>query len=188
MLGFHVSGVAAYGLGIAVYGVSNSASTIAVGALPATLSTRRMLMGSTVMSAGLLAMAAAPLLAPPDQVLQYVDVALGLCALGSPFFDIPLSLHVQLSGGPGAPRAAASSVHRVRLVTAFGGIMIAGLMSPTLFALFGPGYSVLGSGIDRIYPGENHRLDRLAFDPDLGALFACAAGFRMLAPYQRSIK
>ncbi len=168
VLGFHVSGVAAYGLGIAVYGVSNSASTIAVGALPATLSTRRMLMGSTVMSAGLLAMAAAPLLAPPDQVLQYFYVALGLCALGSPFFDIPLSLHVQLSGGPGAPRAAASSVHRVRLVTAFGGIMIAGLMSPTLFALFGPGYSVLGSGIV--------------------ALIACAAGFRMLAPYQRSIK
>lgn len=168
VFGFHVSGVAAYGLGIAVYGVSNSASTFAVGALPATLSPRRMLMGSTVMSAGLAAMAAAPLLAPPDLVLPYFYVALGLCALGSPFFDIPLSLHVQISGGPGAPRAAAASVHRVRLVTAFGGIMIAGLMSPTLFALFGPGYSVLGSGIV--------------------ALIACAAGFRMLAPYQRSIK
>jgi MFS transporter, DHA3 family, macrolide efflux protein len=165
--GFDVSGVAAYGLGIAVYGVANSCSTVAVGALPATLSLRRMMCGSTVMCMGLTTMAAAPLLAPPDQVLQYFYVALAFCALGSPFFDIPLAFHVQMAGGPAAPRAAASSVHRVRLVTAFGGIMIAGLISPGLFAAFGPGHTMLASG--------------------LIGLATCAVGFRVLAPYsQRS--
>ncbi len=168
LLGFDISGVAAYGFGIAVYGVANSCSTVAVGALPASLSLRRMLAGTTVMSAGLTLMAAAPLLAPPDQLLQYFYVAIGLCAFGSPFFDIPLTFHVQMSGGPGAPRAAASSVHRVRLVVSFGGIMLAGLISPTLFAAFGPGHTILVSGIV--------------------ALAACAMGFWMLAPYQRSIK
>jgi hypothetical protein len=72
---------------------------------------------------------------------------LALCALGSPFFDIPLSMRVQLSGGPAAPRAAASSVHRVRIVAAFVGIFVAGLISPGLFALFGPAPSMLVSGL-----------------------------------------
>jgi len=98
------------------------------------------------MCLGLVAMAVGPLWLPSEYLLPAFYVALALCALGSPFFDIPLSMRVQLSGGPAAPRAAASSVHRVRIVAAFVGILIAGLLSPPVFALFGPGWSILGAG------------------------------------------
>ncbi|MCA3245174.1 MAG: hypothetical protein ING29_01725, partial [Azospirillum sp.] len=144
--GVEIAGVGAYGLGIAVYGVANVAANFAVGALPATLSLARMLAGTTWMCVGLVAMAAGPLWLPEAHLLPAFYVALALTALGSPFFDIPLAMRVQLSGGPVAPRAAAASVHRVRIVAAFVGILIAGLLSPPVFALFGPGWSILGAG------------------------------------------
>lgn len=144
--GVEIAGVGAYGLGIAVYGVANVTANFAVGALPATLSLARMLAGTTWMCVGLVAMAAGPLWLPEAHLLPAFYVALALTALGSPFFDIPLAMRVQLSGGPAAPRAAAASVHRVRIVAAFVGILIAGLLSPPVFALFGPGWSILGAG------------------------------------------
>ena len=145
--GIEISGVGAYGLGIAVYGLANVSANFAVGAMPATLSLRRMLAGTTWMCLGLVAMAVGPLWMPMEYLLPSFYVALFLCALGSPFFDIPLAMRVQLSGGPAAPRAAAASVHRVRIVAAFVGIFVAGLISPGLFALFGPGPSTLVSGL-----------------------------------------
>ncbi len=145
--GIEISGVGAYGLGIAIYGLANVSANFAVGAMPATLSLVRMLAGTTWMCLGLVAMAVGPLWLPSEYLLPAFYVALALCALGSPFFDIPLSMRVQLSGGPAAPRAAASSVHRVRIVAAFVGIFVAGLISPGLFALFGPAPSMLVSGL-----------------------------------------
>jgi MFS transporter, DHA3 family, macrolide efflux protein len=145
--GIEISGVGAYGLGIAIYGLANVSANFAVGAMPATLSLVRMLAGTTWMCLGLVAMAVGPMWMPPEYLLPAFYVALALCAMGSPFFDIPLAMRVQLSGGPAAPRAAASSVHRVRIVAAFVGIFLAGLISPGLFAVFGPAPSMLVSGL-----------------------------------------
>lgn len=147
LFGIEISGVGAYGLGIAIYGLANVSANFAVGALPATLSLARMLAGTTWMCLGLVAMAVGPLWMPPEYLLPSFYAALFLCALGSPFFDIPLAMRVQLSGGPAAPRAAAAAVHRVRIVAAFVGIFVAGLVSPGLFALFGPGPSMLVAGL-----------------------------------------
>jgi MFS transporter, DHA3 family, macrolide efflux protein len=145
--GIEFSGVGAFGLGIAIYGLANVASNVAVGALPATLSIVRMLAGSTWMCVGLVAMAVGPLWLPAEYLLPALYGALAMSALGSPFYDIPLTMRVQLSGGPAAPRAAAASVHRVRIVVAFVGIFLAGLLSPGLFAAFEPGPSMLGAGL-----------------------------------------
>lgn len=145
--GIEISGVGAYGLGIAIYGFANVSANFAVGALPATLSLTRMLAGTTWMCFGLVAMAVGPLWMPEDYLLPAFYVALFLCALGSPFYDIPLTMRVQLSGGPAAPRAAASSVHRVRIVAAFVGIFAAGLVSPGLFGLLGAAPSILVSSL-----------------------------------------
>jgi hypothetical protein len=37
-------------------------------------------------------------------------------------------------------------VHRVRIVAVFGGIMMAGLLSPTLFGLFGTAVAMTAAG------------------------------------------
>jgi hypothetical protein len=145
--GIEIEGVGAFGLGIAIYGLANVASNFVVGELPATLSLVRMLAGTTWMCLGLVAMAVGPLWLPHEYLLPALYAALAMCALGSPFYDIPLTMRVQLSGGPAAPRAAAASVHRVRIVAAFVGIFIAGLTSPALFAAFGPGPAMLGAGL-----------------------------------------
>ena len=43
-------------------------------------------------------------------------------------------------------RTAAAAVHRVRIVAVFGGIMAAGLLSPTLFGLLGTAIAMTAAG------------------------------------------
>lgn len=142
-----ISGVAAYGTGLAVYGVANVSANILISSMRPSLSAVRMLAGLAVMGTGLTGMALAVAFAPPDLLLPGLYAGLALAACGSPFCDIPLAMRVQLAGGPGAPRAAAASVFRVRLSMNFTGIMLAGLLSPTLFGVLGVAPSMLGSGL-----------------------------------------
>ena len=142
-----ISGVAAYGTGLAVYGVANVSANILISSMRPSLSAVRMLAGLAVMGAGLTGMALAVAFAPPDLLLPGLYAGLALAACGSPFCDIPLAMRVQLAGGPSAPRAAAASVFRVRLSMNFTGIMLAGLVSPTLFGTLGVAPTMLGSGL-----------------------------------------
>jgi len=142
-----ISGVAAYGTGLAVYGVANVSANLLISSMRPSLSAVRMLAGLAVMGAGLTGMALAVAFAPPDLLLPGLYAGLALAACGSPFCDIPLAMRVQLAGGPGAPRAAAASVFRVRLSMNFTGIMLAGLVSPTLFGTLGVAPTMLGSGL-----------------------------------------
>jgi hypothetical protein len=141
-----ISGVAAYGTGLACYGFANVLSNFAVVTFAPSLSAMRMVMGLAVMSLGLVAMGAAATLAPADLLLPALWLGLAAAAVGGPVCDIPLAMRVQLAGGPGAPRAAAASVFRVRIFMSFCGIMLASLMSPTLFGAFGTGPAMLGTG------------------------------------------
>jgi hypothetical protein len=132
-----ISGVAAYGTGLAAYGISNIFSNIVIVSIAPSLSAPRMVAGLVLMGTGLGAMGLVPAL--------YAGLA--LAALGGPMCDIPLAMRIQLAGGPSAPRAAAASVHRVRMFMTFGGIMIASLLSPGLFGVFGVAQTMLGTGI-----------------------------------------
>jgi len=96
---------------------------------------------------GLSAMGLGALLAPEPALLPALYAGLALAALGGPICDIPLAMRIQLAGGPSAPRAAAASVHRVRMFMTFGGIMLAGLLSPGLFGIFGVAPTMVGTGI-----------------------------------------
>jgi hypothetical protein len=142
-----ISGVAAYGVGLAAYGVTNISSNFFIVSTPPTISALRMVMGTTWMGLGLAAMGLGALLAPSGLLLPALYAGLALAALGSPFFDIPLAMRIQIAGGLGASRAAAASVHRVRMFMNFAGIMTAGLVSPTLFGLFGVAPTMVGSGL-----------------------------------------
>jgi len=130
-----------------VYGVANVSANLLISSMRPSLSAVRMLAGLAVMGAGLTGMALAVAFAPPDLLLPGLYAGLALAACGSPFCDIPLAMRVQLAGGPGAPRAAAASVFRVRLSMNFTGIMLAGLVSPTLFGTLGVAPTMLGSGL-----------------------------------------
>lgn len=142
-----ISGVAAYGTGLAAYGVANIASNIAIVSIAPSLSTSRMVGGLALMGSGLTAMGAGAYFAPESLLLPALYAGLALAALGGPLCDIPLAMRIQLAGGPSAPRAAAASVHRVRMFMTFGGIMLAGLLSPSLFGAFGVAQAMLGTGL-----------------------------------------
>jgi hypothetical protein len=142
-----ISGVAAYGTGLAAYGISNIFSNIVIVSIAPSLSAPRMVAGLVLMGTGLGAMGLGALLAPEPLLLPALYAGLALAALGGPMCDIPLAMRIQLAGGPSAPRAAAASVHRVRMFMTFGGIMIASLLSPGLFGVFGVAQTMLGTGI-----------------------------------------
>lgn len=141
-----ISGVAAYGVGLATYGIANITSNVVVVSVAPTISALRMVLGSTWMGMGLGVMGLGALLAPPGLLLPALYVGLALAALGSPFFDIPLAMRIQIAGGLGVSRAAAASVHRVRMFMNFTGIMLAGLFSPTLFGVFGVAPTMAATG------------------------------------------
>ncbi|MBI1245833.1 MAG: hypothetical protein GC202_12570 [Alphaproteobacteria bacterium] len=142
-----ISGVAAYGTGLAAYGVTNIISNVIVVSVAPSISALRMVTGSTWMGTGLATMGLGALLAPPGMLLPALYAGLAFTALGSPFFDIPLAMRIQLAGGSGASRAAAAAVHRVRMFMNFGGILLAGLLSPTLFGTFGVAQTMLATGL-----------------------------------------
>ncbi|MBL8807231.1 MAG: hypothetical protein JNN22_10335 [Rhodospirillales bacterium] len=142
-----ISGVAAYGVGLAAYGLTNIMSNIFIVSMPPSVSALRMVSGSTWMGSGLALMGLGAILAPPGYLLPALYAGLALTALGSPFFDISLAMRIQMAGGFGASRAAAASVHRVRLFMNFGGILTAGLVSPTLFGQFGVAPTMLATGL-----------------------------------------
>ncbi len=141
-----ISGVAAYGAGLAAYGVANIVSNIAIVSIAPSLSASRMVAGLAFMGMGLTAMGVGAYLAPEPLLLPALYAGLALAAIGGPMCDIPLAMRIQLAGGPSAPRAAAASVHRVRMFMTFGGIMLAGLLSPSLFGAFGVAQTMLGTG------------------------------------------
>jgi len=141
-----ISGVAAYGTGLAVYGVSNIITNVTLISMAPSLVPARMVGGLAFMGSGLAAMGAGAFFAPDPLLLPALYAGLALAAIGGPMCDIPLAMRIQLAGGPSAPRAAASSVHRVRLFVTFGGIMLAGLVSPSLFGAFGVAETMLGTG------------------------------------------
>ena len=138
-------GIGAYGGGLATYGVCNLAASIVVGSMKPSLGLNRMLAGLTLTGLGLAVTGAAAIYAPDAWLLPGLYLGLGLTALGPPFFEVPLTLRVQLAGSAQS-QAAAASVHRVRIVAVFGGIMMAGLLSPTLFGLFGTAVAMTAAG------------------------------------------
>jgi MFS transporter, DHA3 family, macrolide efflux protein len=141
-----ISGVAAYGTGLAAYGIFNIFSNIVVVSIAPSLSAPRMVAGLVLMGSGLAAMGLGALLAPEALLLPALYAGLALAALGGPICDIPLAMRIQLAGGPSPPRAAAASVHRVRMFMTFAGIMLAGLLSPSLFGTFGVAQTMVGTG------------------------------------------
>jgi DHA3 family macrolide efflux protein-like MFS transporter len=142
-----ISGVTAYGTGLATYGIANIVSNVTIISVTPSLSPARMVAGLTSMGAGLCVMGLGALLSTNDTLLPALYAGLALAAIGGPICDIPLAMHIQLAGGPNAPRAAASSVHRVRLFMTFTGIMLAGLLSPSMFGAFGVAQTMLGAGM-----------------------------------------
>ncbi|MBI3503785.1 MAG: hypothetical protein HY059_03015 [Proteobacteria bacterium] len=142
-----ISGVTAYGAGLAAYGIANIVSNVVVVSIAPSLSPVRMVAGLTLMGSGLAAMGLAALLATPDMLLPALYAGLAFAAIGGPVCDIPLAMRIQLAGGPNAPRAAAASVHRVRMFMTFGGIMLAGFLSPSLFGTFGVAPTMLATGL-----------------------------------------
>jgi MFS transporter, DHA3 family, macrolide efflux protein len=138
-------GIGAYGGGLATYGVCNILASLVVGSLKPSLGLNRMLAGLTVMGLGLAVTGAAAIYAPDSWLLPGLYLGLGLAALGPPFFEVPLTLRVQLAG-TARSQAAAASVHRVRIVAVFGGIMLAGLLSPSLFGLMGTAVAMTAAG------------------------------------------
>jgi hypothetical protein len=142
-----LSGVGAYGTGLAAYGIANILSSILVGSLKPSIEPGRMFVGNVLMGVGLACVGAGAVFASDALLLPAMYAGLALAALGPPFFDVPLALHIQLAGGPSAPRAAVASVHRVRIVSAFAGIVVAGALSPTLFGVLGTGPTMAAAGV-----------------------------------------
>jgi MFS transporter, DHA3 family, macrolide efflux protein len=141
-----LAGIAAYGAGLATYALANIAASLVVGSLKPTLGLNRMQAGLTLMGVGLAATGAVGLLASDAWLLPALYLALAVAGFGPPFFEVPFTLRVQLAGSAHSV-GAASSVHRVRMVAVFGGIMTAGLVSPSLFGQFGTAASMVGAGV-----------------------------------------
>ncbi len=131
----HVSGgagLSAYGLVISAYGVTNLAATLAIGSRPMPDNPGRLVFaGNLALGTGLMLMAvaaAAPLSAALAVPAFAAAAALG--AVGGPMHDIPVAVLRQTE----LPHADVPAAMRASLVTNNGGMLLAMLAAPGLYA------------------------------------------------------
>ena len=128
------AGLGAYGLVISAYGCTNLASTLVVGSRKMPGNPGRMIFaGSVVFGIGLMLMAlaaAAPL--PPAMAITAFAVSAALAAIGGPMKDVPIAVLRQTE----LPHADIPAAMRAYLVAANGGLLVAMVIAPSLYAAF----------------------------------------------------
>jgi MFS family permease len=129
-------GLGAYGLVISAYGCTNLASTLVVGSRPIPANPGRMMFaGSVVTGSGLMLLAlaaAAPL--PPSISLASFAASAALGGIGGPMQDVLVAVLRQTE----LPRADVPASMRASLVARNGGLLVAMLIAPPLYAAFPP--------------------------------------------------
>ena len=129
-------GLGAYGLVISAYGCTNLASTLVVGSRPIPANPGRMMFaGSVVTGSGLMLLAlaaAAPL--PPSISLAAFAASAALGGIGGPMQDVLVAVLRQTE----LPRADVPASMRASLVARNGGLLVAMLIAPPLYAAFPP--------------------------------------------------
>lgn len=139
------AGAGTYGLVMAAYGATNLLSNLVIGSLPPPQHPARLIFAGELLigvSVILLGLAAGTSLQGGTLAVLLAAIA-GLTALGGPMSDITLVTLRQVLL-PGADLAAAV---RAFMVANYAGMLVAMLISPTLFRLFGPAVVVCGCGV-----------------------------------------
>ncbi len=128
------AGLGAYGLVISAYGCTNLAATLVVGSRTMPGNPGRMIFaGSVVLGSGLMLMAlaaAAPL--PPAMAIAAFAASAALGAIGGPMKDVPIAVLRQTE----LPHADIPAAMRAYLVAANGGLLVAMVIAPPLYAAF----------------------------------------------------
>jgi DHA3 family macrolide efflux protein-like MFS transporter len=126
-------GLGAYGIVISTYGCTNLVATLVVGSRPMPSNPGRMMFaGKALLGIGFLTMAlAAAGLWPPASTVVVFSAGAALGALGGPMGDIPIGVLRQTA----LPRADIPAAMRAYLVATYGGLLVAMLAVPPLYAV-----------------------------------------------------
>lgn len=138
------SGVAAFGFVISAYGVTNLLTTLIVGNRPMSRRPARMIFGGNlVLGAGIVLLGVAGMVLPPGWLMTgFISAAL-ISAVGGPMQDITVATLRQRVLHPGDIAAGT----RAFIMASQGGLLVALLASPVLFALLGVPGTVLAGGV-----------------------------------------
>ncbi|HUA76451.1 MAG TPA: MFS transporter [Acetobacteraceae bacterium] len=134
------AGLGAYGFVISAYGCTNLAATLVIASRKLPSCPGRMIFaGYAVLGIGLtlMAMTAAASL-PPSLSVTIFAITAALGAVGGPMKDIPTAVLRQTE----LPRADVPAAMRAYMVAANGGLLVAMLIAPLLYAIF-PVWSVM---------------------------------------------
>jgi DHA3 family macrolide efflux protein-like MFS transporter len=139
---FGGSGIEAYGLVMASYGLTNLAANLVIGSRPLLRPGRLIFTGNVVLGLGLASLGLADWLVPAGLLLPALMAAAGLTAIGGPMHDIPLATWLQTLFAP----AEIAGVARLVMVANQAGLLIGMLAAPALFAALGTSLVTIGCG------------------------------------------
>ncbi|MBV9813100.1 MAG: hypothetical protein JO326_10115 [Acetobacteraceae bacterium] len=139
--------MAAFGLVISCYGLTNLLTTLLVGNRGVARRPHRMIFaGITFVGIGIVALGIAPLLAPGDVLLPLLCLCAGLSAIGGPLQDITTATLRQLE----LPARDLAAAVRAYLVMNNAGLLVALLIAPTVFDTIGVPATIVLCGVGEL--------------------------------------
>jgi len=140
---FGAKGLAVVGLVMGAYGVGNVASNLVVGGLQIRAPVAMIIAGNAVVGLGLVLMGWAALAAPPTLVIPLMMAASTFTALGGPVSDVPMATLRQSV----FPLHEVAAVHRLSIVSDWGGMLLATALAPTALQVVSPAMAILLCGL-----------------------------------------
>jgi len=136
-------GIAAFGMVISAYGVTNLITTLIVGSRPLSRHPGRMIFGGNLfLGCGIVCLGLAGVVLPGSWLLAGFIAAALLSAIGGPMQDITTATRRQTV----LPRAEIAAGTRAFVVVNQAGLLVALLASPLLFDGVGVAWTVIGCG------------------------------------------
>jgi MFS transporter, DHA3 family, macrolide efflux protein len=137
------TGLGAYGLVMAAYGVGNLLANLIVGNRPLPRHLPPLIFGGNLLlGTGVVLLAIASALLPDAELFPALAAAAALAAVGGPMQDIPNATMRQTLLAPDEIAAAV----RAYMIVVFGGLLLATLAAPMLFTIFGASAVVAACG------------------------------------------
>jgi len=143
LTGFGLSGLGVVGLIMGAYGAGNLASNLVIGGLEVRRPVQMVVLGMTVVGAGLALMGVAATLAPPDLAAPLMMAASAAAAVGGPMSDVPFATLRQTR----FPLSEVAAVFRLAIVADWGGMALATALAPAVLTFASPAVVMAGCGL-----------------------------------------